>query len=833
MKPRIYAILIALFVGVSLHAQTSGTCGDSLTWSYSSGVLTISGTGMMDQYIRFDIDQEWHTAPWNHLSANITSIVLPQGLRNIGRYAFFSTNITSIEIPNSVEVIEEGAFWDCVLLDSIIIPNSVKEIWWNTFHHCINLHFIKLPNRSDISIYSMAFAGCSNLPVENNIRYADYYLVEVIDKAQSEYTIKEETKFIGTNAFYGCNNLTSIVVPDNVMLIEDEAFRECVNLTSAIIGNNVKSIGTKAFFGCSNLTTVVNGGALKEIKKEAFSGCGNLSNINIPNTVTRIFSGVFDDCNSLPIENGIKYADTYAVNVINKALTSYSLKPSTRFIGNCAFLGCKSVKSITIPNGVICIGGYAFAGCDSIKSFTLPENIEYIEQGAFNCGSLDTIFILAEEPIELAGAEAFPWRSNLVFFVPCGTIDNYRTANNWTRFSSQIQYLPSPYQLIALSEDITKGEVTVLSQCDSVSNIIAIPHYGYSFTQWQDGLTDNPRDVELKQDTMFTAYFSRNAYSISTGVNNSLYGNASGDTIALYLDTIRIHAHANEGYYLYQWSDGSGLNPRNIVVSKDSNIVAIFKPYRQTVLLESSDISMGYVLGGGTYDYGTVLTITAVSNEYYHFVQWSDGITDNPRTIEVKNNINLMAEFAVDKSGTCGDDLLLTWTYDSNDKKLTIFGNGKLDSNMHFGVEALSEMTSLVVDNGVQTIGLGAFSGTSTLTSVSIGKEVTKINERAFYNCENLNTIRNYAIIPAIVYSSTFDGVNKFSCTLYVPNESVDMYKSASGWRDFYNIQGFDPESAIESISEESTTCKLYQNGHFYIILPDGTHYDSTGKKVK
>jgi hypothetical protein len=75
--------------------------------------------------------------------------------------------------------------------------------------------------------------------------------------------------------------------------------------------------------------------------------------------------------------------------------------------------------------------------------------------------------------------------------------------------------------------------------------------------------------------------------------------------------------------------------------------------------------------------------------------------------------------------------------------------------------------------------------------------------------------------------------VSKSGCILYVPNESIETYKSATGWSDFYNIQGFDPKSAIENVSEESTTRKLLRNGKLYILLPDGTRYDATGKKVE
>lgn len=135
--------------------------------------------------------------------------------------------------------------------------------------------------------------------------------------------------------------------------------------------------------------------------------------------------------------------------------------------------------------------------------------------------------------------------------------------------------------------------------------------------------------------------------------------------------------------------------------------------------------------------------------------------------------------------------------------------------------------------HSVTSIGDYAFEFCSGLTSVNIPNSVTNIGMAAFQNCSNLATIYCMNSIPPVTSYDTFCGVNQSTCTLYVPNESIDEYKNDSGWRDFYNIQGFDPESAIENVSEESTTRKLLRNGKLYILLPDGTRYDATGKKVE
>ena len=144
--------------------------------------------------------------------------------------------------------------------------------------------------------------------------------------------------------------------------------------------------------------------------------------------------------------------------------------------------------------------------------------------------------------------------------------------------------------------------------------------------------------------------------------------------------------------------------------------------------------------------------------------------------------------------------------YDPVAKVLTIKNAGEFTENMQFGVEAPNEMTELVVDNNVTAIGANAFAGIRTLTKATIGEAVKTIYEQAFYNCTGLQEIYSYRDKPSVAYSNTFDGIDKFECTLHVLFASVDMYKSATGWRDFYYIQTIDAEAVAEPIEDVSVT---------------------------
>lgn len=99
-------------------------------------------------------------------------------------------------------------------------------------------------------------------------------------------------------------------------------------------------------------------------------------------------------------------------------------------------------------------------------------------------------------------------------------------------------------------------------------------------------------------------------------------------------------------------------------------------------------------------------------------------------------------------------------------------------------------LTSVTIGNSVTTIGHGAFSGCSSLTSVTIPNSVTIIGYYAFSGCKNVKQITSEAVTPPICSAGSFERVNTNECKLIVPKSSVDAYKRAYGWRNFFLIEG-------------------------------------------
>jgi hypothetical protein len=160
------------------------------------------------------------------------------------------------------------------------------------------------------------------------------------------------------------------------------------------------------------------------------------------------------------------------------------------------------------------------------------------------------------------------------------------------------------------------------------------------------------------------------------------------------------------------------------------------------------------------------------------------------------------AEFAIDKTGNCGDDNALIWMYDAETKTLTITGNGTLNSNYYFGIEAPTQMQKLVIGNEVTSIGDSAFYGMSTINHLIIGGSVATIGNYAFAECRNFDDITCFATIVPVINETTFANVgNKQYIYLFVPEERERAYHRDTYWGEF-DIQVQQAEEATVTTND-------------------------------
>ena len=179
-------------------------------------------------------------------------------------------------------------------------------------------------------------------------------------------------------------------------------------------------------------------------------------------------------------------------------------------------------------------------------------------------------------------------------------------------------------------------------QHGQTANIAATPAEGYHFVKWSDGNTEATRTIVVTDNVTLAAEFAINVYTIAvTAVN----GTVSGIGEYQHGDTVVLTAIANIGYRFVRWSDGITDATRTFVAKENVSLTAEFTIDTYSVILTTNDV-MGRVIGGGSYTYGTTITIVAIPNTHYHFVKWSDGDINDVRTIVVTENVTLFAEFA-------------------------------------------------------------------------------------------------------------------------------------------------------------------------------------------
>lgn len=219
-------LLCAMEGVVSAEDVPGGSCGENLTWSFSGGTLTISGSGPMDDY------RESSSAPWSGLRGEILRLVLPDGLTNIGQMAFYGcSRLTAADIPDGVTSIGDYAFTGCKRLALLDLGEGLQTIGDGAFYDCWSLVTLRLP---------------------------------------------QSLRRIGEEAFYDCRSLTGITVPAKVDYIGPAAFAYCTAMVRAELKNSVTSLPDWAFFGCAQLTCVVIPETVQTMGNAAFRNCDNL-----------------------------------------------------------------------------------------------------------------------------------------------------------------------------------------------------------------------------------------------------------------------------------------------------------------------------------------------------------------------------------------------------------------------------------------------------------------------------------------------------------------------------------------------------------------------------
>ena len=353
----------------------------------------------------------------------ITYLDMGSGVTTLGVACFaYLSSLENVTIGSSVQTINSDVFYGCSNLKGVTFPSSVTSVSSNVFRYCNSLNAIHI---SDLAAWcNIVFnsGGMYSNPLElgHNL-YLNGNLV-------TDLVIPDGITKINACAFQACTSITSVTIPDSVTEIQQYAFWHCTNLQSVSIPDSLTMIGTDVFDSCTSLNAVyitdleawcnltfptqianplyyghnlyVNGvlgtitipNTVTNIKQYAFIGLAN--SVVIPSNVTTIGNYAFykSSSPSVTLNEGLQSVGMYAFSE-NSAATQLILPDSLTTFGNYSFSKWTALTDLQIGHTVTVLGGtYVFSGCSALESLTLPDNVETLGRSTFeNCTNLKNI----------------------------------------------------------------------------------------------------------------------------------------------------------------------------------------------------------------------------------------------------------------------------------------------------------------------------------------------------------------------------------------------------------------------------------------------------------
>ena len=685
-------------------------------------------------------------------------------LITIGSYAFSGcSNLASITIPNSVTK-GNGAFSGCSALTSVTVGNStpIKLTDVSTFSNRANATlYVPAGSKAAYAAASIWNEFKEIIEIEN-ITFADSKVKEICvanwdTNGDGELSNAEAAVSSIGKTFKDNKEITSfdeLQYFTGVETIEANAFYYCNSLVSVTLPNTVKEIQQNAFFKTS-LESIKIPASVNTIEAAAFNACDNIKSI-----VVEERNAVYDSRNNC---NGI--VET-ATNTLIVGCMNTIIPDDITSIGASVFRGNHSLKQIVIPNSVTSIGTDAFYGCSALTSVTVGNST----------------------PVELTDGNTFSNRRKATLYVPAGSKAAYGKASVWNEFKEIIEienitFADSKVKSLCVANwDVNKDGELSYAEAAAVTSIGRVFYGNKEITSFN----------ELQYFTGLTSIGNNAFYGCSGLTGISIPSSVTSIGIIAFsgcsgLTSIVIPGSVTSiGNYAFEGCSGLTtitVEAGNPVYDSRNNCNAIIEIATNELIsgckntvIPSSVTSIGSSAFSGCSGLTSVSIPSSVTSIGWQAYSGCTGLTtitvdaDNP-VYDSRNNCNAIIE-------TATNGLIFGCKNTTIPSSVTSIGSCAFYD--------CSGLTGISIPNSVTSIGNDAFFYCTRLTSVSIPSSVTSIGDHAFYCCYGLTSVTCKSSTPLSLGESVFS--NRRKATLYVPAGSKTAYEEASVWNEFKEI---------------------------------------------
>ena len=467
-----------------------------------------------------------------------------------------------------------------------------------------------------------------------------------------------------------------------------------------------------------------------------------------------VVDGIYYNLNSSDKTAEVTKGDEKYKGSINipESITYEGSSYSVTSIGELAFSFCTGLTSVTIPNSVTSIGDEAFRGCSGLTSVTIPNSVTSIGYSAFyGCSGLTSVTI--PESVTEIGSSAFSYCSGLTSV----TIPNSVTSIGTYAFKgcTGLTSVTIPNSVTSIGE-FAFHDCRGLTSVTIPNSVTSIGNYAFNSCSGLTSIVVDKGNVNYDSRDNCNAIIETATNTLITGCNSTIIPNS-----------VTSIGHS-------AFCDCRGLTSVTI-----PNSVTSIGEYAFLGCDGLTSVTIG-------------MSVTSIGHSAFSLCSGLTSIVvdENNTVFDSRNNCNAIIETATNTLITGCNSTIIPNSVTSIGS-FAFYGSG---------------LTSVTIPNSVTSIGEDAFGYCSGLTSVTIGNLVTSIGEYAFYNCSGLKVLTCLAPNPPACDINAFTGIDKSKCTLYVIKESVNVYKIADQWKDFYNISEYDGVDDITVDADDAAT---------------------------